>query len=663
MTTFLSRFSVRFQIMTIAALGIAGLLVVLAVFWESRTVQNRMAGIDRAASAASDAAEKVGDHLASARVQTNIFLDSRTQDPVDRRSRDMASALAGIDKLAETLTGDNARAKLATLKQAVVVWNGQFDTLVATMRKVGLTEAEGLQAALNKAAMDLELRLQENYELTPDDATLSRLQVLILQVRRYESDLLLRSKPIDRDRLLRSLKDFGQQLAAAKLDPSELKVVEGLRARYEQAFIAFADTYLSQVPQKEAVRAGGAAMVPPLEALIALMNAEADSARDAMAANRDETVTLMVWSIIATALLAGLASVVLGQSIAGPLGRMSVAMQAIAANDLDTTVPALDRRDEIGRMARTLEVFKAGAADNERLRAEQEKNRAAAEAEKRRMLTRLADDFEESVNAIVEGVVNAATQTRSSAEQMTATAIRASERAATVSAASAQATSNVQTVATAAEQLSASIHDIARQVSTSADIAAQAEQEADRVSATIRNLAEAARRIGEVVQLINAIAAQTNLLALNATIEAARAGEAGKGFAVVANEVKSLANQTAKATDDIATQVGAVQTATEAAVSAIDGITGIIGQINGIAAGISSAVEEQGSATREIARNVQEAASGTQEVSSNIAGVEDAASETGRTAEQVLSAADDLMSQSRTLRDRVDGFLGTVRAA
>ena len=221
----------------------------------------------------------------------------------------------------------------------------------------------------------------------------------------------------------------------------------------------------------------------------------------------------------------------------------------------------------------------------------------------------------------------------------------------------------MQTVATAAEQLTASIHDIARQVSTSAGIAHEAEQEAGRVSSTILELAEAARRIGEVIQLINAIAAQTNLLALNATIEAARAGEAGKGFAVVASEVKNLANQTAKATEDIAAQVGSVQSATQAAVGAIGGIAGTIGQINGIAAGISSAVEEQGSATREIARNVQEAATGTQEVSSNIAGVQDAAGETGRTAELVLSAADDLMRQSQMLRDRVDRFLSTIRAA
>jgi methyl-accepting chemotaxis protein len=277
-------------------------------------------------------------------------------------------------------------------------------------------------------------------------------------------------------------------------------------------------------------------------------------------------------------------------------------------------------------------------------------------------LSQHADVFENEVHGMVEVVASAATELQSTSQSMAGTAEATSEKATLVAAAAEEAAANVETVATAAEELHASISEISRQVSESTRISQEAVREAERTNQLVNGLAVAADKIGEVVKLINDIASQTNLLALNATIEAARAGDAGKGFAVVANEVKNLASQTARATEDISNQISGVQSATKDAVGAIQGIGTTIGQINEIASAIAAAVEEQGAATREIARNVQEASTGTMEVTNNISSVTEASTETGHAATEVLSAARELSTQSESLKAKVDTFLNDIRA-
>ena len=351
------------------------------------------------------------------------------------------------------------------------------------------------------------------------------------------------------------------------------------------------------------------------------------------------------------------------RSVVKPLSRLKLRMDGLSKGELNLPVADIERSDEIGEMARTVEVFKEAMVETNRLRAEQ------AETEQRQMerrkadMHRMADSFEGAVGQIIGAVSSASAELEKSAGVLTSTATRSETLATKVAGASEEASSNVQSVASATEELSSSVHEISRQVQESARMANAAVQQARQTNGRVSELSKAASRIGDVVELINTIAGQTNLLALNATIEAARAGEAGRGFAVVASEVKALAEQTAKATGEIGQQINGIQTATQESVGAIREISGTIEKLSEIASAIAAAVEEQGAATQEISRNVQRAAEGTMEVSSNIADVQRGASETGSASSQVLSAAKSLSGDSTRLKLEVGKFLNSVRAA
>jgi methyl-accepting chemotaxis protein len=439
-----------------------------------------------------------------------------------------------------------------------------------------------------------------------------------------------------------------------------------VRRAYSDAYAARDAVYAISGTDKAPNAAGWTAVCnTPIEQVVQV----AEAALVGMAQRADERRSAAFGHLvlIGSALLIGIMGCALGlwmirKRVVAPVRALTLSIGRLAARDFQTSVPSMNRADEFGAMATTLEDLRRGALDAERLVIEQA-GAQNAQVERGQRLEGLVKGFEAKAEQLVGLLVKSSVELEGTAESMSSTAGRTNQQAATVATAAQQAGEGVQTVATAAEELSSSIAEIARQVAHSTEITGRAVEDARRTDSIVRALADSAQKIGDVVGLISNIASQTNLLALNATIEAARAGESGRGFAVVATEVKALAQQTATATDDIGSQVKQIQSATQQAVEAIRVIGSAIDEVNGITAAIGAAVEEQGAATAEIARNVQQTATSTEQVTRNIVGVSQAANETGSAASHVLDAAGQVSRQSESILDEVNRFITGVRAA
>ncbi|WP_119422541.1 methyl-accepting chemotaxis protein [Desertibaculum subflavum] len=705
----LARFSLKYQIGLIGAAALIGFLAVGGFYVAAQQTTARIQAETDRIDSANGEMSKVELLMLEARRAEKDFLLRRDTKYVGRHGEVMRRADTHLGNLAGLINDAEERALVEEARKLATQYAAQFATVVAAETRNGLNEKEGLQGAARASVHAAETSLKAASELG--------LQVTMLMMRRHEKDFLLRLDPKYVDDIKKRAAEFAAALTASAIAEDKRAEIAANMAAYQKDILALMDGMLAARKATQQLSELYAAFEPKLDQLAGRVHAEREAAVQAAAAVRTAAARRIGITIAVVAATVLAACFAVGAGIFRPLKRMTLAMGRLAGREWEVEVPARERGDEIGAMARAVQVFKEGGIENERLqqeamaarereaaqeaerhrleaeaeraeaarqheseaakrraeaaerqaeedrKAEQERLKQGAEAARKIEMQRLADAFEGSVSQVVEAVGRAAAQMQKDAAGMSGTAEETAAQAATVAAASEQASANVQTVASAAEELTASIQEIARQVAQSSKIAGDATSRAAASEASVEGLSRAAAKIGEVVNLITQIASQTNLLALNATIEAARAGEAGKGFAVVASEVKALANQTAKATEEIANQIQQVQAATAESMTAIKGIGTTINEVNQVASTIAAAVEEQSAATGEISRNVQEAASGTAEVSRNVVGFRQAADQTGGAASSIKSAADILSEHAVRLSAEVTQFIAKVRAA
>jgi methyl-accepting chemotaxis protein len=535
-------------------------------------------------------------------------------------------------------------------------YQGHFTAVVEQKRQLGLDEKSGLEGRLRASVHDIESRVEQLKE--------SALLITMLTMRRHEKDFMLRRDRKYGDDMKKRNAEFLAGLEAATIPEAAKTELRQKLADYQRDFQAWMEQALKLADELKAMSESFSAVEPVIVAVSASVNGIRTEADRLNVAQRDSIQRTIEIAILLIAIAVMGAGLFIGRSVSKPLSAMRAAMLELAKGNFAIVLPGLGRPDEIGEIAQAVETFKVNAEQKARDEAEAKIRQDQIVAQQRKAdMIKMADAFEGAIGEIVETVSSASTELEASADVLTSTATRSQELTTMVEAASEEASTNVQSVASATEELSSSVNEISRQVQESARMANEAVDQARKTNDRVGELSKAAARIGDVVELINTIAGQTNLLALNATIEAARAGEAGRGFAVVASEVKALAEQTAKATGEIGQQIAGIQSATAQSVTAIKDISGTIEKLSEISSTIAAAVEEQGAATQEISRNVQQAALGTTQVSAHITDVRQGANETGSASTQVLSAAQSLSSDSNRLKLEVGKFLDSVRAA
>jgi methyl-accepting chemotaxis protein len=647
------------KIAALGALGIVGLVLVGVIYSVGLSSQEHYRRAAANARAIADQTDKLAIDLLAARGAEKDFLLSPDERHVTRHAELIKTIGEDLDTLKRLATNAGQTAigeKADLIRKGFDRYAKHIGTLVELRRKLGLNEKSGLEGALRTSVHGIESKLKEF-----DDPWLTS---TMLMMRRHEKDFMLRRDPKYGEDMKKRAAEFKQAIADSVLPTDGKNQINQTLAAYQRDFFAWMEGAQAVGREHKAATDAYLAIEPEVAAIQKAVTRISDDSEAQDAASRTQTTTKMYGAIGFIILGVALVAWLIGRGITRMLHAVAGTMKELAAGNFDVVLPGLGRKDEAGEIAAAIEMFKLKAVERARHEAEAEEAKARAmRAERAGEMQRLADMFDATVGGITDTVSSAASELERAAKSLTNTAETTQQLSAMVAESSEEASSNVQSVATASEQLSASVGEISRQVEESKKVAGAAVRQADLTDARINELSAAAGRIGDVVKLITAIAEQTNLLALNATIEAARAGEAGRGFAVVAAEVKTLATQTAKATDEIRMQIAGMQTATTDSVAAIKEIGATIGRISEIAGSISVAVAQQQAATQEIAKSVLSAADSTTQVAENIVEVNRGAGETGSASVQVLTSAQSLAQEGSRLRTEVDKFLNIVRAA
>jgi methyl-accepting chemotaxis protein len=652
--SFFKRFSIRMRIFLLAGLGMVGMIALTGAYMLGDISMKSAEHNEKMNAGLMKLVDQISIMALQLRRHEKDFLLSSDKQYADKYHETAEHFSALVQAMDASPLSKSISAQVRELEDAVKRHVATFDSTVQLQAEIGSATQAGLDQMLQEqfAAIDHKLAA----------AGLDQLRGTLLVIARYMREFT----QVQDKELVSYIKDvradFNLLLKSARQTPEFESQLGAMMDEYQETIRKWMEASMLLTQRTKELGEIHAAMEPSLDKVTQIAKQGLTDARNTFERTRDA----IHFIVLATAgIMLAFVSVIgftVARGISRPLAALTTATTGLAEGNLELEIPATDQQDEMGHLARAVLIFKQNALEKRQLEAKEAEDRTAKE-QRAKAVEGLIRGFEETSNAALQNVLKAAASLQDTSATMASAAEMTNHQSESVRTGAEAASGNVQTVATATEELSSSIDEISRQVTRSNEVAEKAVEESRKTRETMQGLAASAETIGDVVNLIQEIAAQTNLLALNATIEAARAGEAGKGFAVVASEVKQLANQTSKATDEIAQQISTIQSTATSAVEAINQVNSVIEQISGYSTTIASAVEEQSSATRHIADNIQQAASGTNTVTESIGGLHEAANETTQAAQQVKLLSSNLAGEAERLREVANAFLENVRAA